>query len=88
MSEQLNPSSLAYVEALYEAYLTDPGSVDEQWQQYFEQDAARTPAKNGFHGVGPSFTVRSIFNPASSNGHGNGHSNIAGNGVGKVATEA
>ena len=37
MSEQLNPSSLAYVEALYEAYLTDPGSVDEHWRRLQRQ---------------------------------------------------
>ena len=88
MSEQLNPSSLAYVEALYEAYLTDPGSVDEQWRRYFEQDGARTPAQNGFHGVGPSFTARSIFNPASSNGYGhsNGHGDAHSNGVAKTAS--
>ena len=80
MSEQLNPSSLAYVEALYEAYLTDPGSVDEHWRRYFEQDGARNSPKNGFHGVGPSFTARSIFNPVQDS-HANGHSN----GVAKAA---
>ncbi len=63
MSEQLNPSSLAFIEELYESYLEDPASVDAPWRSFFEHEAGR----NGFRHAGPSFTPKSIFNPGSFN---------------------
>jgi 2-oxoglutarate dehydrogenase E1 component len=36
-SSHLDGNNLAYVEALYEAFLTDPGSVPSQWRDYFEK---------------------------------------------------
>ncbi len=71
---ELNPSSLAFIEELYESYLEDPASVDTPWRTFFEQEAGR----NGFRHVAPPFTPRSIFNPSvsatlgeSSTGEGN-----------------
>ncbi len=58
----LSSSSLAYVEELYQDYLSDPTSVDEQWQEAF----SNIP-KNGFSNhalkLGPSFQNYSLFNP-------------------------
>ncbi|ADI14031.1 2-oxoglutarate dehydrogenase E1 component [Truepera radiovictrix] len=59
----LNPSSLAFVEALYESFLEDPSSVSDAWRRYFEH--------NGRNGLGgayrrPTFAPRSLFNPAPS----------------------
>lgn len=62
MSEvQLNPSSLAFVEGLYEAYLEDPQAVDPHWRSFFEREAGR----NGFRRAAPSFRPASIFHPAA-----------------------
>lgn len=35
-SSHFNGGSMAYVEALYEAYLDDPSSVDQEWSQIFD----------------------------------------------------
>lgn len=59
MSE-LDPSSLAFIEDLYESYLANPNSVDAPWRSFFEREAGR----NGFRHAAPSFTPRSIFSPA------------------------
>ena len=34
---ELGGDNIAYVEALYERYLTDPNAVDPTWQQYFRE---------------------------------------------------
>ncbi len=60
---ELNPSSLAFIEALYESYLEDPESVDAPWRSFFDQEAGR----NGFRHAAPPFAPTSIFNfPVSS----------------------
>lgn len=41
----LSAQSAEYIEALYEAYLSDPQSVDEQWEQFFS--ALPSNAGNG-----------------------------------------
>lgn len=66
MSEPMVPaaSNLAYVEQLYQQFLNDPQSVDEDWRAEFAGWAA---ASNGsVVRVGPSFAPRSIFDPAGS----------------------
>ena len=63
MSEQLNPSSLAFVEGLYEAYLDDPESVDPDWRAFFEHELKSRTGRNGFRRAAPRFTPRSIFDP-------------------------
>ncbi len=35
MTELTNIANLAYVEALYREYLTDPSAVAPEWQKYF-----------------------------------------------------
>ncbi len=59
-----DPSNLAFVEALFEQYLSDAGSVSPEWREYFA-------AQNGQPGVGPAkprFRPHSIFNPPAANG--------------------
>ncbi len=58
-----NSPNLSYVESLYQAYLSDPGSVSDRWRVYFE--SAESPRFAGSNGVGPSLRPDSIFNPAS-----------------------
>ncbi len=55
----LNPTSLAFVEELYLAYLHDPDDVPESWRDYF----AGLPAngERGRDSFGPSFPQRSLF---------------------------
>ena len=36
-SSHLSGSSVVYVESMYEQYLTDPGSVPTEWQDYFKE---------------------------------------------------
>lgn len=36
-SSHLAGNNVAYIEALYEEFLADPGSVPEQWREYFER---------------------------------------------------
>ncbi len=62
-------TNLAYVEQLYEMYLRDPGALSEDWRAHFK----RWTGSNGHaptHGdrVGPTFTPRSLFNPAGGSG--------------------
>ncbi len=57
-----NPTNLAFVEDLYEAYLDDPQSVDADWRAYFEG------YKNGGQtSFSPSFKPKSLF--GAMNGH-------------------
>ncbi len=69
LQERLGSHNLAFVEELYARFVEDPASVDPEWRSYFasmESDGAQ-PVQ-----IGPSFGVRSIFNPAG--GEGNGRS--------------
>jgi len=57
-SSQLSGGNVAYIEELYERYLTDPNSVPEQWRSYFStlprseggesHDIPHTPVKEQF----------------------------------------
>ncbi len=63
-AEGLDPASLGsgnleFVEALYERYRSAPESVDPVWRDWFE-----TLPSNGVPRLQPSFTPRSIFDPA------------------------
>ena len=69
--------NLAYVEQLYQQYVTDPASLPERWRVYFEQLAGNGEAAPGQ--VGPSFHPSSLFNPG-----GNGHAKV--NGTTKAPT--
>ena len=72
LQERLGSHNLAFVEELYARFVADPASVDPEWRRYFasmESDGAQ-PVQ-----IGPSFGVRSIFNPAG--GEGNGHPRAA-----------
>ncbi|HXB60308.1 MAG TPA: 2-oxoglutarate dehydrogenase E1 component [Candidatus Acidoferrales bacterium] len=55
-------SNLAYLEELYSRYRHDPQSVSTDWQKYFAENL--DAKKNGESRLAPSFTPRSIFNPA------------------------
>ncbi|HAN30725.1 MAG TPA: 2-oxoglutarate dehydrogenase E1 component [Myxococcales bacterium] len=54
----LSAANLAFVEALYSQWLVEPTSVDTNWQALFEKEAGEATQ------LGPSFTPRSLFNPA------------------------
>ncbi len=56
-SSQLSAENAAYVEELYEQYLTAPQSVSEQWRDYFE----KLPRNNGFQADMPHKNVREQF---------------------------
>ncbi|WP_199508664.1 MULTISPECIES: 2-oxoglutarate dehydrogenase E1 component [unclassified Psychrobacter] len=43
---ELAADNAHYLESLYEQFLTDPNSVDEEWQQYFKQYQSATDAKH------------------------------------------
>ena len=43
---ELAADNAHYIEALYEQFLTDPNSVDQDWQQYFEQYQSPDDAKH------------------------------------------
>ena len=67
----LGSHNLAFVEELYAAYLRDPTSVDPEWRAFFTAFSASSGAEAGGNGnghaavrLGPSFSRRSIFNPA------------------------
>ena len=59
-------SNLAYVELLYSQYRQDPKSVSPEWQRYFAENLDEK--KNGHSQLSPTFTPRSIFNPAAAAG--------------------
>ncbi|MCH2108010.1 MAG: 2-oxoglutarate dehydrogenase E1 component [Polyangiaceae bacterium] len=50
--------SLAFVEGLYSEYLNDPASVPDDWRRYFDQNGDDSTQ------LGPSFSPRSVFDPA------------------------
>ncbi len=54
--------SLDYVEELYLRYLADPGSVTQEWRDYF---AGLGPAGPVARHLEPTFAPRSLFNPPS-----------------------
>ena len=43
---ELAADNAHYIEALYEQFLTDPNSVDQDWQQYFKQYESPNDAKH------------------------------------------
>ncbi len=55
-------SNLSYMELVYSQYRRDPQSVSPEWQRYFAETI--DGKKNGESRLAPSFTPRSIFNPA------------------------
>jgi len=65
-------ANLAFVEALYADYLSDPESVDAHWREYFAawRDAGATSP------AAPSFEPASIFNPQGAS-RGNGRAGAA-----------
>ena len=63
MEDAPTVANLAFVESLYDRYLTDPGSVPEEWRAYF----ATTEEPNRTS-LGPRFQARSIFAAAPGNG--------------------
>lgn len=63
-SSHFNGGSMAYVEALYEAYLDDPSSVSEEWTQIFDS----LPKVNGSAEVKHS-EVRDQFEQLAKNKH-------------------
>ena len=67
----LGTHSLAFLEQLYARWADDPESVDPEWRSVFEQEA-KNRVKNGHVQLGPSFGLRSIFNPS---GDGSGPAN-------------
>jgi 2-oxoglutarate dehydrogenase E1 component len=76
----LNPSNLAFVEALYEDYLADPTSVPEHWRGYFDREMGGKPGR-----IGPSFTPRSIFDPPAPSANGGSHASN-GNGAAQAGS--
>ncbi len=60
----LNGSNAAYIEELYEAYLSDPQAVDAEWRAYFHgleagdsasgKDIAHSPIRREFERIGQS----------------------------------
>jgi 2-oxoglutarate dehydrogenase E1 component len=57
---EIHSANAAFVEALYADYLNDPNSVSRDWQRFFSQIA---PHEWPQPQLGPSFEVRSVFNP-------------------------
>jgi 2-oxoglutarate dehydrogenase E1 component len=74
MKEMLGDSYLyggnaAFIEELYESYLQNPASVDEEWRRYFEklQRAAGAAARDVAHGpIRESFVQRAKLPPGAS----------------------
>ncbi|MEO1334276.1 MAG: hypothetical protein AAFV29_01475, partial [Myxococcota bacterium] len=88
LQERLGSHNLAFVEELYAQFCEDPNSVDPDWRSYFASMESDGP---GPVRIGPSFGVRSIFNPASngSNGHARAVSSVPAAGpVDAAAVEA
>jgi 2-oxoglutarate dehydrogenase E1 component len=58
LSSHLSGGNAAYVEGLYEDYLTDPNIVPEQWRDFFDS----LPRSNGFGGADSSHhTIQAHF---------------------------
>lgn len=61
-SSHISGGNAAYVEGLYEAYLTDPNSVPEEWRDYFD----KLPRVNGYALQDiPHSTIRNQFSQIS-----------------------
>lgn len=58
--ESLGSQNLAFIEEMYEHFLSDPQSVSKDWRLFFAGQEAE-PVR-----LGSSFKLRSIFNPAGS----------------------
>jgi len=56
MADEFNVTNLAFVESLYQRFLSDPTSVDPRWRQHFE-----TTEPDRDLGLGPTHSSRSIF---------------------------
>ena len=67
LQEKLGSHNLAFVEELYARFCDDPASVDPDWRSYFASMESDGP---GPVQIGPSFGVRSIFNPGGAEGNG------------------
>ncbi|NUN97204.1 MAG: 2-oxoglutarate dehydrogenase E1 component [Candidatus Omnitrophica bacterium] len=61
-ASSLNSLNLAYLEGLFEDYLSDPNSVPSEWRVHFEQ-IARQDGSCAAKRFGPSFKASSLFNP-------------------------
>ena len=59
VSELVSGESLVFIEMLYEQFLADPESVDEEWRAFFNEGGL----SEGLGRTGPSFAPRSVFNP-------------------------
>ena len=67
---ELAADNASYIEALYEQYLTDPDSVDTDWQAYFEQykssnDAQHNAIKDQFLLLARNQTANKSSNEAA-----------------------
>src|SRR5579859_8122738 len=60
-ANQTGIQSLAYIEQFYADYRRDPASVPPEWREYF---SAATNGGDSDVRLGPSFSSRSLFNPA------------------------
>ena len=56
-SSHIGGSNAAYVDELYESYLTDPNSVPEDWRAYFE----KLPSNGAVESDVPHSAVREYF---------------------------
>ncbi|MCA9549208.1 MAG: 2-oxoglutarate dehydrogenase E1 component [Myxococcales bacterium] len=59
----LGSHNLPFIEELYAQYRKDPASVDPSWASWFQHMEAGEEGLNGVR-LGPSFGLRSIFNPS------------------------
>jgi 2-oxoglutarate dehydrogenase E1 component len=70
-SSPLNGSSAAWLESLYEAYLTHPETVDPEWRRFFD-GLPRVKSVNGGNGAGrevPHNEVREFFRAIAKEHH-------------------
>ena len=70
-SSQLNGSSAAWLESLYEAYLNNPETVDPEWRVFFD-GLPRVKSGNGSNGAGrevPHNEVRDFFRAIAKEHH-------------------
>ncbi len=72
LQDRIGSHNLAFVEELYARFCEDPASVDPDWRSYF---ATMETGGEGPVRIGPSFGMRSIFNPATD--HENGQRSAA-----------
>ena len=73
----LTGENAAFIDGLYQAWISDPSSVDAVWQDLFTEAG---PAQGGpGHAEGPSFRPRTIFNPVGA---------VAAAGAGQMGKEA